>query len=175
MNTFEINKVIMSVLLTLMIMKAGDIIADKLVHPVYLKKNIYIVEGVEQAESHTGEKKEEKLEPIEPLLASANVENGQKIAKQCLQCHSFEKGGPNKTGPDLWNISKRGVAKAPNYAYSSAMQKEAEKQKMWTPEVLNAYLYQPRTVVPGTKMSFAGLKKPQDRADVIAYLETLKD
>ena len=81
MNTFEINKIIMSVLLALMIMKAGDIIADRLVHPVYLKKNIYIVEGVSQADTHTAEKKEEKLDPIEPLLASANVENGQKIAK----------------------------------------------------------------------------------------------
>lgn len=172
MNTFEINKIIMSVLLALMIMKAGDIIADKLVHPVYLKKNIYIVEGVSQTETHTAEKKEEKLEPIEPLLASANVENGQKLAKQCLQCHSFEKGGPNKTGPDLWNISKRGVAKAPNYAYSTAMQKKGGE---WTPENLNAFLYQPRTFVPGTKMSFAGLKKPQERADVIAYLETLKE
>lgn len=175
MDTFELNKIIMSVLLALMILKAGDIIADKLVHPVYLKKNVFIVEGAAQKEAPGGEKKEEKLEPIEPLLASANVENGQKIAKQCLQCHSFEKGGPNKTGPDLWNITKRGLAKAPNYAYSSAMQKKAGEVKTWAPEDLNAFLHQPRSYVPGTKMSFAGLKKPQDRADVIAFLETLKD
>lgn len=172
MNTFEINKIIMAVLLALLIIKSGDIIAGKLVHPVYLKKNIYIVKGVTQTEPSTVETKEDKLEPIEPLLAQANAENGQKVAKQCLQCHSFEKGGPNKTGPDLWNIIKRGVAKAPNYAYSTAMQK---KGGGWTPENLNAFLYQPRSYVAGTKMSFVGLKKAQDRADLIAYLETLKE
>jgi cytochrome c len=172
MDTFELNKIIMSVLLTLLILKASDIIADKLVHPVYLKKNIYIVEGVPQKEAPTAEAKEEKLEPIEPLLASANVENGQKIAKQCLQCHSFEKGGPNKVGPDLWNITKRGVGKAPNYAYSTALQKKGGE---WTPENLNSFLYNPRSYIPGTKMSFVGLKKTEDRRDVIAYLETLKE
>lgn len=172
MDSFELNKLIMSVLLALIVLKGGDIIADKLVHPVYLKKNVYIVEGVAQKEGEPSEKKEEKLEPIEPLLAAANVENGKMIAKQCLQCHSFEKGGPNKMGPDLWNITKRGVAKAPNYVYSSAMQKKGGE---WTPENLNAFLHKPRSDVPGTKMSFVGLKKAQDRADVIAYLETLKE
>jgi cytochrome c len=172
MDTFELNKIIMSVLLALMILKAGDIIGDKLVSPVYLKKNVFVVEGVAQMELPSGEKKEEKLEPIEPLLAKANVDNGKKIAKQCLQCHSFDKGGPNKTGPDLWNISKRGVAKKADFAYSSALKKKGGE---WTPDNLNVFLHQPRSDIPGTKMSFAGLKKAQDRADVIAFLETLKD
>lgn len=172
MDTFEFNKVIMSILIALMILKAGDIIAEHIVRPVYLDKNVYVVAGVEQATSGTSGAKEEKLEPIEPLLAAANVENGKKVAKQCLQCHSFEKGGPNKTGPDLWDITQRGVGKAGNYAYSTAMQKKGGD---WNPENLNVFLYKPRDFVNGTKMSFAGLKKTEDRRDVIAYLQTLKE
>jgi len=171
-DTFEFNKIVMSILLALMILKAGDIIADKLVHPHYLEKNVFIVAGVEQKSSTGTPAKEEKLEPMEPLLASANIQNGQQVAKQCLQCHSFEKGGPNKTGPDLWNITKRGVGKGPNYAYSTALQKKGGD---WTPDNLNAFLFKPRTFINGTKMSFAGLKKVEDRRDVIAYLQTLKD
>jgi len=171
-DTFEFNKIVMSILLALLILKAGDIIADRLVHPKYLEKNVFIVAGFEHKAAPGQGAKEEKLEPIEPLLASANIKNGQKVAKQCLQCHSFEKGGPNKTGPDLWNITTRGVGKASNYAYSTALQKKGGE---WTVENLNHFLYQPRKFINGTKMSFAGLKKTEDRRDVIAYLQTLKD
>jgi cytochrome c len=172
MDTFEFNKIVMAILLALIILKAGGIIADQLVHPVYLAKNVYIVPGVAQKGTTETAGTEEKLEPIEPLLAEANIENGKKIAKQCLQCHSFDKGGPNKVGPDLWNITARGIAKNTGYAYSSALKK---KEGQWTPDALNAFLYKPTKDVPGTKMSFAGLKKGEDRRDVIAYLLTLKD
>lgn len=166
------NVIAMASLLTLLVVKGADIIADTLVHPVIqLETNVYTVEGVE-ASSDTVAEKPKELEAIEPLLASADLASGQKVAKKCLQCHTFEKDGASKLGPNLWNIVARAVGAAEGYAYSKAMSTFGGK---WDFESLNKYLYKPRQLVNGTKMSFAGLKKPQERADLIAYLRTLSD
>ncbi len=163
----------MAVLLALVIVKGADLIADHLVNPqIQLEKNAYVVEGVVQSGTVAPVIEGPILEMVEPLLASASVENGMKVAKKCLQCHSFEKGGKAKTGPNLWKIVKRNVGAVEGYAYSKAMK---EYEGVWTYDKLNAYLHKPRTAMPGTKMSFAGLKKVQDRADLIAYLRTLSD
>tara|TARA_R110002095_G_scaffold91585_1_gene79969 strand:- start:2855 stop:3484 length:630 start_codon:yes stop_codon:yes gene_type:complete len=171
MSSFNIFS--MAFLLALVVIKGADLIADGLVHPVTLEKNVYIIEGVasagaDQDAADTGP----EIEPIEPLLASANLENGQKVAKKCLQCHTFEKGGKAKTGPNLWDIVEQSVGAVEGYAYSKAMKAHGGK---WTYAILNDYLYKPRKAIPGTKMSFAGLKKVQDRADLIAYIATLSD
>ena len=170
MSSFNIFS--MAFLLALVVVKGADLIADGLVHPVFLEKNVYVVEGVDSSggaedsvDSGTA------IEPIEPLLASANLENGQKVAKKCLQCHTFEQGGKAKTGPNLWGIIEKAVGTVEGYAYSKAMKTHGGK---WTHATLNEYLYSPRKSVPGTKMSFAGLKKTQDRADLITYIESLK-
>ena len=163
----------MAILLTLVIVKGADLIADGLVHPIIqLEKNAYVVPGVASTSiDDTDASSQETLEPIEPLLASANVENGKSVAKKCLQCHTLEQGGKAKTGPNLWNIVGRPSGSVEGYAYSSALK---QYNQPWTPEHLNAYLHKPRDAVPGTKMSFAGLKKAQDRADLVAYLQTLR-
>ena len=166
------NRLAMAILLALVVVKGADLIADILVHPKMLEKNIYIVEGLEVAKTSTDQSDAPELEPIEPLLAHANVENGMQIARRCLQCHSFEKGGPTKTGPNLYNIVGNKTAHVEGYAYSSGL---ANLNKQWTYEKLNAFLHKPRSVVPGTKMSFAGLGKAQERADIIAYMRTLSD
>lgn len=164
----------MAFLLALVVIKGADLIADGLVHPVQLEKNVYIVEGVAEAAAGTQKATDSgpEIEPIEPLLASANLDNGQKVAKKCLQCHTFEKGGKAKTGPNLWDIVERSVGTLEGYAYSKAM--KAHKGT-WTYAALNEYLYKPRKAMPGTKMSFAGLKKVQDRADLIAYIASMSD
>lgn len=170
MSSFNIFS--MAFLLALVVIKGADLVADGLVHPVFLEKNVYVVEGVEasggdQEPADSGS----EIESVEPLLASANLENGQKVAKKCLQCHTFEKGGKAKTGPNLWGIIDKAVGTVEGYAYSKAMKEHGGK---WTYATLNDYLYKPRQAVPGTKMSFAGLKKTQDRADLIAYISSLK-
>ena len=167
------NKVVMAFLLTLLVIKGADLIAKGLVHPILkLKKNSYVVEGVSTPTDTTGVAVEEKLEPVEPLLAQANVEGGKDIARQCLQCHSFEKGGAKKIGPNLWNIVGNKKASEPGYPYSKALQ---DKGGAWTYADLNHFLAKPREFVKGTKMTFAGLKKVQQRADLIAYLRILSD
>jgi cytochrome c len=106
------------------------------------------------------------------LLANASAERGQKATRVCQACHSFEQGGPNKIGPDLWGVLGRDIASREGFSYSSAL---SEKEGTWNYEALNTYLTDPRNWAPGTKMAFAGVKKPEDRADVILYLRSLSD
>jgi cytochrome c len=106
------------------------------------------------------------------LLASASAERGQQAVRVCSACHSFEQGGPNKIGPALWGVVGRDIAAHEGFSYSSAL---ADKEGTWDYETLDAYLTDPRSWAPGTKMAFAGVKKPEDRADVIAYLRSLSD
>ncbi len=111
-------------------------------------------------------------EPIEPLLAKADPKKGEQIAKVCVQCHTFNKGGSNKIGPNLWGITEENMAAVPNYQFSAAM--EAHKSDKWDADKLNQWLWKPQSLIKGTKMTFAGLPKAEDRADVIVYLDTLK-
>ncbi|HEX3064503.1 MAG TPA: cytochrome c family protein [Dongiaceae bacterium] len=111
--------------------------------------------------------------PIAERLKTADVAKGEQISKKCMQCHDFNKGGPNKIGPNLWGIVGSHPAEVANYSFSDAMQ--ARKDKTWTFEELDAFLAQPKTDVPGTKMTFPGLPKPEDRADIIAWLRQQSD
>jgi len=116
---------------------------------------------------------EPSLEPVAPLLASADLANGEKLSKACAACHSFDKGGPNKVGPNLWNIVGAKHAHAEGFAYSDAIAAMADKP--WSYEELNAFLAAPKVYAPGTKMGYAGMKKVEDRADLIAWLRSLSD
>ncbi len=110
-------------------------------------------------------------EPIAAFLAEATVEDGEKVAKKCASCHTFEAGGVNKVGPNLANMV--GADKgAKDFAYSGAL---AEMEGNWGYEELNKFLYKPRDYVPGTKMSFVGLRKPEDRAAIILYMRSFTD
>lgn len=109
---------------------------------------------------------------IADLLKTADAAAGQKVAKKCAACHSFDQGGPNKVGPNLWDIVGAKQAHAPDFAYSDAIKKLGGE---WSYDELDKYLASPKTYAPGTKMAFAGLKKPEDRAALIAYLRTLSD
>ncbi len=111
--------------------------------------------------------------PVLAMIASEDPAAGEKVAKKCAACHTFEEGGKNKVGPNLWNIVNRPVASFDGYSYSDAMKAHAEGGTVWSYEHLDAYLTKPKDVVPGTKMVFAGLRKESDRAALLAYLRTL--
>jgi cytochrome c len=111
-------------------------------------------------------------EQVSALLAGADVKNGTKLAKKCAACHSFKKGGPNKVGPNLWNIVGAKQAAVAKYRYSAALKNMG---KSWGYEELNQFLLKPKAYLKGTKMTFAGVRKAGDRADLIVYLRSLSD
>lgn len=170
MDSFEFNKIAAAVLIALLTIKGADLISGALIHPKMLKENAFKIEGV----SVTAEASSEKKGPaaIEPLLAAASAEQGAHVFKKCTSCHTIDKGGPNRIGPNLHNVVGAQKAKHPDYTYSKAME---SKGGSWTYDDLNVYLYQPRDFVPGTKMSFAGIKDDKERADLIAYLRQETD
>jgi cytochrome c len=171
MNSFELNKVLGAILGTCLALLALNITAGAIFSPEKPAKPGYAIAVKETGkEKATAEKKEV---PIETLLAKASVDKGEAASKQCHACHTLTKGGPNRVGPNLWNIvgSERGEGRG-GFNFSSAMK---SKGGAWTDEELNKFLAGPQQYIPGTKMTFAGVKDDGKRADLIAYLHTLSD
>jgi cytochrome c len=110
---------------------------------------------------------------IGTLLASADPVAGQASAKKCQSCHDFTQGGPNKTGPNLYDVVERVMGSHEGFAYSAAMLEHKDKGETWTYDNLNHFLTAPKGFIPGTKMAFAGVKDDAERANIIAYLSTL--
>src|SRR5262245_22418847 len=173
MNSFELNKILGAILGTCLILLALNIGAGAIFAPEKPSKPGYNIAVKEPSEGEKAGAPKEPEQPIEALLAKASVEKGQKAAKQCQACHTFEKGGPNRVGPNLWNIvgSPRGEARG-GFNFSAAMK---AKGGTWTFDELNKFLTNPRGYIPGTAMTFAGLPRGEQRADVIDYLHTLSD
>lgn len=113
-----------------------------------------------------------QAEPLPVLLASADAAKGAGAAKKCQACHNFDKGGPNKIGPNLWGVIERAKASHEGFAYSSALKGQGGN---WTFEDINHFLTNPKGYVKGTIMAFAGVSSPKERADIIRYLDTLAD
>jgi cytochrome c len=107
------------------------------------------------------------------IFTAANVTAGAEVAKKCQSCHNLESGGPNLTGPNLYGVEGRKPGSHAGFAYSSAMTDFGGKNAAWTYDLLYNFLKGPQAYISGTKMSFVGLKKPEDRVAVIAYLRTL--
>ncbi len=148
-------------------------VSNALVHPHKLDKPAIAVADEAPATAATAAAPAAELAPIGPKLAGANVDAGKAIfAKQCATCHTVDKGGANKVGPNLWDIVGRKKAGHEGFSYSSALQ---AKGGDWSYEDLNHMVFKPTAYVKGTKMAYAGLAKEPERADVIAYLRSLAE
>lgn len=172
MNSFELNKVLGAVLGTCLVLLALNIGAHSLFATEKPEKPGYKI-VVAKADGGEAEQAKKKETPLPVLLAKADAKKGERIAKQCAACHTFAKGAPNKVGPNLYNIveDERGKDRG-GFNFSSAMKSKGGE---WTYEELFKFLDDPRGYIPGTAMTFAGIKNPEQRADVIAYLRTLSD
>lgn len=173
MNSFELNKILGAILGCCLITLALNITAGAIFSPQKAEKPGYAIAAKEESGHGEAGGAKEPSQPIETLLAHASSEKGQATAKQCAACHTFEKGGPNRVGPNLYDIvgHERGTGRN-GFNFSQAMKSKGGK---WTYDELNKFLANPRGYIPGTNMTFAGLSRDQQRADVIAYLRTLSD
>ena len=177
MDELKFNKIFAGILTAALLLMAGIKAGDILVpshsghgHGGDVAQNAYPIEVPEVAVAGAEVAAPKGPEPILALLADADVAAGLKLAKKCTACHVFEEGGANKVGPALWNIVNAGKGAVAGFGYSEAL---AGFGGDWDYDALNQFLYKPKAYIAGTKMNFAGLKKPQDRANMITYLRSL--
>jgi cytochrome c len=146
----------------------SSIVASEAFHSERPEKMGYPIEGVVVE----GEGGAEAEKPIEFYLASADPTKGQQVFNKCMACHNADKGGPNQIGPNLWGVLGEPVGKGHGFAFSPGL---AEKGGSWNWDNLSQWLSNPKAFAPGTKMNFAGISNPQDRANVMAFLNTKSD
>jgi cytochrome c len=174
MTTNNFNTWLGAILSALMVMFAlRTIIAESKLEGGHEKPGYEVAELKDEAGGKAAPEAPKQAEPaVAVALKTADADAGKSLTKACAACHSFEKGGPNKVGPNLYGIVGRKPASHEGYTYSEAMKAKAGN---WGYEELYAFLAAPKAVVPGTKMSYAGLPKFEDRANMLAYLRTLSD
>jgi cytochrome c len=170
MNSFEINKILGALLGTCLVLVAMHIASAAIFEPETPAKPGYIVEVKAEASPGGAVAAAPAAVPIETLLASASADRGANVAKQCQACHNFQEGAGAKIGPDLYNVVGRPVASVSGFSYSAPLK---AKGGTWTFDELNKWLTKPSADVPGTNMTFAGISNEKQRADVIAYLDSL--
>ena len=173
MDSFELNKIIGAVLASCILLLVTSFTASALFAPRQPEKPGFAIAAKEAESGGKEAAKAEPSEPIEKLLQTASAEKGQAAAKVCTTCHTFEKNGPNRVGPNLYGILGDHKGEGRNgFNFSAAIKAKGGE---WTYDDLNKFLTNPKGFIPGTAMGFAGIQKDSQRADVIAYLRTLAD
>lgn len=165
----EQNKILAAILVAGIVSMLAWFVSYSVYHPKDLEQDAYPIAVADAPAAGGVAAAPATAEPIDDLMASADVAQGEKIAKVCAACHTFDAGGANKVGPNLAGTMGKAKAGHAGFSYSDAMK---AKGGTWTVADMNEFLWNPKKFVPGTKMAFAGLKKPEDRAAVIKYLQS---
>ena len=176
MDSFEFNKIAGAVLATALGVMALSIVSEVIFHPAEAVQPGYVVANVEATGDEHGSAAPPAgdLPPIAIRLATADLAAGERSMAKCRACHTFDEGNTRKTpGPNLWGVVGGPVAHLQGFAYSAAMTAKHDEGVTWTFENLDQFLLAPKTFIPGTAMTFAGLKRDDERTNVVAYLRTL--
>ncbi len=168
MSSLESNKIFAAVLVAGIVVMVSGFVAGLLVHPHDLEEDAVAIDGGAVASGAGGAAA--MPEPILDLIATADIAKGEKLSKACAACHSFGSGEAAKVGPNLWGVVGGPKAHMGGFAYSDGLK---TKGGTWTYEDLNHFLWKPKAFIDGTKMNYIGLKKPEDRAAMIAWMRTL--
>jgi cytochrome c len=171
MDGFELNKIMGAILGTCLFVLSLSIVSGGIFASHAPKKAGYEI-AAKDDKAGPAQGPAEPQVPFANLLNEANPEKGASVARQCVACHEFTKGGANKVGPGLWNIVNSDAGTHAGFAYSNAMK---NKKGKWTIEELDRYLENPSKVVPGTSMTFLGIRRATDRAALIVYLTKQSD
>jgi cytochrome c len=172
MDSFELNKILGAVLATCLVLLVTSFTANALFAPKLPEKPGFAIAAKETEGGAKEAAAPAATEPIEKLLQTASVEKGAAAAKKCQACHTFAKGDKNGVGPNLYGIVGDHKGEGRGFNFSAAMK---GKGGTWTIDDLNQFIASPKGFVPGTAMGFAGIPKDSERADVIAYLNSLSD
>jgi cytochrome c len=172
-SSLEFNKALAAVLTAGIIASGAGVFSRIIYHPDIPAERAYPIDmaAVEQAGEQAAGEQEEAM-ALSEVLAMADVGSGQTAARKCAACHTFEQGAANRIGPNLYGVLGRDIASLPDFSYSPAL---AEKEGDWDYEALDHFIANPRGWVPGTKMTFAGIGRQQERADLLLYLRSLSD
>ncbi|AGJ99091.1 Cytochrome c family protein [Wolbachia endosymbiont of Drosophila simulans wNo] len=166
----ELNKIAASILLSGLIIMIVSNVVDMLYNPEDYKIEHQTIVA---ASNEPQQKIEQVALDIGELMQNASFEKGKSAAKKCIACHSFEKGGMNKVGPNLWNVVENKKAHLhSSFNYSKAL---LEKGGKWGYEELFTFLKNPKAYIKGTRMAFAGISNPQEIADLVSYLRSMSD
>ena len=169
--SLEVNKAFAAILTAGIAFMGAGVIGEQLVHPRQLERSAIQI-GEAAPVQHAAAPAAAAIEPVLPLLAAANVDNGRQLAaRNCGSCHSFNEGGRAGVGPNLYGIVGANHAHMAGFNYSNANKALADKP--WTDELINEFIAAPARAMPGTRMAFAGLGNVGQRADIIAYLRSI--
>ena len=174
MDSFEFNKIAGALLFSVLIFLGLRALGETVFHVAAPEKPGYAVEVAATTPGGSGGgTAAPAATPLHELLASADATKGQKAFKKCAACHKVDAGASGGVGPNLAGIVGKAMGAQDGFAYSKGLVAVASEKGPWSYENLNAFLLKPKAFIPGTKMSFAGVKKEADRANLMAYLKSI--
>lgn len=175
MNSAKLNMIAGAILSVLLLTMGLGIVSEIIFHQGAPEKPGYEIIVAEADSEPAPAQDAPQVEPIAVRLASASAADGERLIRACVACHDFSSANTNKVGPGLWEVVGRAPASHEGFRYSSGMQAYAQEHETWTYENLDHFLAAPRQEVSGTSMGYAGMRRPEDRANLVAYLRTLSD